>query len=136
MSNEKMLLSEYVAARVRVDELSDELKDAKDKLNVAQHNLYNYMEENEIGRTASHDGMGFVTLSDDVNPRAYVLKEYEMDLLDYLRNIGRDDMIRETVHHMTLNTFVKQALEEGHELPEFIKMSPERKMRFYRDGIK
>jgi len=114
---ERELVLEYRTAKDEVDELEDKLKIAKDKFDKAQTALVEELETKGASQTAKYDGLGRITI---LKPLVGARSLNEEALFEYLRGIGRDDLMKLTVHHRTLSAFVKERLESGEEIPEGI----------------
>lgn len=116
--NEKDLVLEYKLAKDELERLEDESKKAKERFDKAQLKLVEELQTKGASQTAKYDGIGRITI---MKPLVGARSENEDVLFDYLKQIGRDDLIRPTVHHKTLSSFVKEMLEGGQEIPDFIE---------------
>lgn len=116
------LLVEYKNAREEVELLEENIKKAKDRLEKAVLKLVDDLQLRGASRTAKYDGIGSLALRQPiVNARS---KDDEQ-LFDFLKSVGRDDLIKPTVHFKTLGAFVKEQLEAGDagiKLPDFIEV--------------
>ena len=115
---ERKLVQEYVTAKEEVEKLEDNLKSAKDRFDKAQTLLVEELQSKGASQTAKYDSYGRITI---LKPLVGARSTSEDALFDYLKQIGRDDLMRLTVHHKTLSSFVKEMLEEGKSIPEFIE---------------
>lgn len=114
---EKDLVAEYRAAKDEVEMLEEKLKTAKDRFDKAQLKLVDELQTKQASKTAKYEGLGCVTLK---KPSVGARAKDEEKLFDYLRKIGRDDLLKLTCHHRSLSSFAKEMLDEGKELPDFI----------------
>jgi len=112
------LVLEYRNAKEEVDTLEDKLKLAKDRFDKAQIALVEELQSKGASQTAKYDGVGKVTM---LKPLVGARSLDEEKLFGYLKEIGRDDLMKLTVHHKSLSSFVKERLDEGSEIPEFIE---------------
>jgi hypothetical protein len=80
--------------------------------------------------TARYEDAGYCLLMQP-KVRANVNKEFEDEFKSYLKSIGRDDIIKETIHPQTLCAFVKGALEDGQQLPDYVSYFLQPQMRLY-----
>jgi hypothetical protein len=116
------LLVEYKNAREEVERLDEIVKSAKDKLEKATLKLVDDLQTRQASRTAKYDGIGSVTLKAPIiNARS----TDEDKLFDFLKNVGRDDLIKPTVHFKTLSAFVKEQIgagDAGIKIPDFIEV--------------
>jgi len=115
---EKELVLEYKLAKDEVERLEEESKKAKDRFEKAQDKLVEELQTKGASQTAKYDGIGRITI---MKPLVGARSKDEDVLFDYLKQIGRDDLIKQTVHHRTLSSFVKEMLETGKEIPDFIE---------------
>lgn len=128
--NEQELVSQYKAQNEAVKELEAKLKEADKALEETKAKLTELMQAQGKERTATYEGVGYVSL---IKPkvRANCLEEFKPNLFEYLRYIGREDLVKETVNPQSLSSFVKEKLENGDSLPEFINYYLEPQIRFY-----
>lgn len=118
---ERELVLEYKTAKDEVEKLEDSLKTAKDRFDKAQVALVEELQSKGASQTAKYDGVGRITI---LKPLVGARSLDEEKLFTFLRNSGRDDLIKLTVHHKTLSSFVKEQLDAGDlgiKLPEFIE---------------
>lgn len=115
---EKELVLEYKLAKDEVEGFEEKLKEAKERFEKAQKILVEELQSKGASKTAKYDGIGTISL---MKPSVGARSENEDVLFGYLREIGRDDLIKPTVHHKTLSSFVKEMLETGKEIPDFIE---------------
>ena len=115
---ERELVLEYKLAKDDLERLEDESKKAKERFDQAQAKLVEELQTKGASKTAKYDGIGTISL---MKPLVGARSTNEDALFEYLKQIGRDDLIKPTVHHKTLSSFVKEALEEGKDLPDFIE---------------
>ena len=115
------LVQEYRRTKELVDELTDQLKEATEQFDKAKLALVDDLKLRGASQTAKYDGIGRVSL---LKPTVGARSKDEAALFDYLKSIGRDDLIKQTVHHRTLSSFVGEVIDSGkqHELPEFIEV--------------
>ena len=100
------------------EELEAQLKDVNKRIRkLAEQQIPEYMEENEIEKL-SVAGVGTVYLTQKVY--ANVKAENREAFMDWLRETGHEDLIKEQVHPSTLNAFAKEQISEGKELPEVL----------------
>lgn len=115
---ERELVLEYKLAKDNLESLEDDTKKAKSRFEIAQAKLIEELQSKGASKTAKYDGVGTITL---MKPSVGAKSENEDVLFDYLKQIGRDDLIKPTVHHKTLSSFVKEMLDAGMEIPDFIE---------------
>lgn len=118
---ERELVFEYRSAKDEVDTLEDKIKIAKDRFDKAQTALVEELQTKGASQTAKYDGLGRITI---LKPLVGARSLDEDKLFEFLRGNGREDLIKLTVHHKTLSSFVKEQLDAGDDgikLPDFIE---------------
>lgn len=115
---ERELVLEYKKAKDEVEQLEQQLREAKDRFDKAQTKLVEELQIKGASQTAKYDGLGKITV---LKPLVGARSLDEEKLFSYLKQIGRDDLMKMTVHHKTLSTFVKERLEVGDDVPDFIE---------------
>ena len=118
-ATERDLVQSLKISRDEVEMLEAQLKAAKEQEAKIESSLIELLEANSAEATAHYDGLGHFKL---MKPRLYasVTKENQDKLFSFLDEIGRDDLIKTTVMPQTLSTFVKERIENGEEIPNFI----------------
>ena len=115
---ERELVLEYSKAKEEVETLEDKLKTAKDRFEKAQSKLVEELQLKGASQTAKYDGVGRITI---LKPLVGARSINEEALFNYLKQIGRDDLMKMSVHHKTLSSFVKEMLDGGQGIPDFIE---------------
>lgn len=115
---ERELVLEYSQAKEEVEATEETLKKAKDRFDKAQAKLVEELQTKGASQTAKYDGIGRITI---LQPLIGARSMNEDALFDYLKQIGRDDLMKVSVHHKTLSSFVKEMLDGGQEIPDFIE---------------
>lgn len=129
MSIEKDLLFEYKQAKEKCEDAKKHHSEAVLKFEEAQSRLVEHMEDSGITSTAKYDGIGQVTLKAPVLSARFE-PEDSLKVFEFLRDEGLDDVIKETVHHSTLSSFIAQKIRDGQAVPEFFKFSYRKIVQF------
>lgn len=130
--NEADLVKRLRMLKARETSLKEELKQITEDLITTKETLLDYMESIGIDETANYTGIGKVKLTKP-KVKAWVSAE-NLDLLcDYLRDIGREDLIKTSVHHMSLCKFAEEQIECQEDLPEFLNTQLIPELRLYKD---
>ena len=129
MSREHALVEKYKKLKDEVSFIDDALSSKKKEFNACQLELMELLKTESKERTAVYEGLGSVSLT---KPQVYAsCKKEDYDILfTFLREIDRDDIIKETVNARTLSTFVKEQLEDGTIMPECISYYLKTGMKF------
>ena len=130
IADEKELLLALKEANDAVTEAELLLKETGKKYDDAFLKMHEYLVATGKSASAEYPGIGKVRLED--GPFIPSIKKEDTDNLKaYLVGIGRGDMVKETVNHGTLKTFVNDMLDRGEKLPDFINVYKEPKLKQY-----
>jgi hypothetical protein len=133
MSVEMDLLAAYVSARAAKDDAARAKAVAEENLKSAEDALAEYMSDREIEATATYPGLGRVALiPPDVAFPSYD-KEKEGEVFAFIRARGDEDIIKESVRHSSLKSFIKRILGEDNAVPEFFTYYLKPGLRWYKD---
>ncbi len=128
--DELTLIKEFVEADKVKKDLEQKLSEATLICDKAEYNLLEYMEDKEIERTAHYSGIGYVTKKKP-SIHASCSAENKEKLFEFLKERGRDDMIKTDVNASSLSSFTKQEIESGNPIPEFISYYIKNKLLIY-----
>lgn len=119
MQSERELVLAYKNAYDQLNEADEAYKKCDEAFNEAKVKLIEDMEARNATSTAKYEGIGRVSL---LKPELFasVKKENQELLFDYLKSIGREDLIKPSVHHRSLSSFIGELTEKGEAPPEFI----------------
>lgn len=127
--NEELeLIKKLKEARDIYEELEEKTKEAKAVYERAYKELHFHLISMNKEATSEYAGLGKVRLAES-EIIATVNKDYEEELKKFLHDIGREDIIRETVPWRSLSTLVKELNDEGKEVPRFINVYEKPKLR-------
>lgn len=128
--DEKEMLIQLKLARQKCDELKSQSVEADRELDRIETQIVDYLEAKQASSSAKYDGIGYVTI-EKPKLHASVNKEDRPKLIEYLKNLGKSDLVIETIPNKSLNEFVKECLTEGFELPDYINHYFERVVKLY-----
>lgn len=120
--NEKELVVAYVNARNRYEEQKAISTQAYNEMQRAVLKLVEYMEDVGTTATAKYDGIGRVSMTKPILSAKFD-EEHRSELYEYLRREGLSECIKETIHASTLSSIIRQKIEQGEPLPDFIQTS-------------
>lgn len=131
MTEEKRLLSEYVASRQAVDNVKKQLIEKQQNLRQSEANLRRYMEENGIESTSKYEDLGRFSLGNPIINVAFDKENYAYEeAISWCQSHGFSDAVKQTIHHATLGALVRSVIDEGGEVPDFFKVSTYRPSNF------
>lgn len=116
---ERDLLIQFRDAKKAKADVELLLENATAACDRAEASLMELLTSKNATATAKYEGVGSASL---VKPRLYAncKKENEPQLFLFLTEEGRSDLIKQTVNAQSLSGFVKEKVEEGAYVPEFI----------------
>jgi len=130
-SNELDLLKRVKDARQRCAEIDEAKKKADGELDEAEGKLIGFMADMGIKSTAKYEGIGFASL-DKPELFARCNKPDQEKLIAYLKDNGRADLIKPSIHHKSLSGYVGELLESGGNIPEFIQYGFKQTLKVYK----
>lgn len=127
---ELALVETFRDAKRRKEQAEEALKAASVDCDKAERELIEMLEAKGATTTAKYQGVGFVTLA---KPRVFAsyVKENQGAVFGFLKDRGREDLIKETVAPQSLSGFVKELLEGGEPVPGCISYYLKAGARFY-----
>lgn len=128
---ERDLVNQYKDVVDKVNALKSELDELQGRKEVLQAEIIELLQSEGKDKTARYEGVGSIGMT---KPRlsATVKKEDEKQLFSYLQVCNRTDLVKESVHPMSLSTFVDECIERGEQLPDFISIYYKSQLRFYK----
>jgi hypothetical protein len=108
---ERQLVEKFISFSAEVKRQSALLKEKEGELAQIEADLMELLDDQGKKSSARYEGVGHVTCVEPV-PRASVVKGQEDILFAYLRKIGREDLIKTSVHAGSLSTLVKESLKQ------------------------
>lgn len=130
IDRERELVARLKVALETFDRTEAAHKKAKEELDSIKDAVCAMLEEQGKDRTASYTGVGFAS---SVKPRLYAScnAENQETLHNILRQEGRGDMVKETVHHSSLAAWVGERLEAGKPVPQIVAYGFKNNVRLY-----
>lgn len=127
---ERDLLIEFKTAAQRLDDIKEAQKDAQAVKDAAETALVEHLTGIEAEATGKYDGIGYAKMS---KPRVFASCKVEnkAELKTYLKEKGREDLIKEDVSAQALSGFVGELVEQGKPIPEFIGYYLKTSVRIY-----
>lgn len=114
--NKNELLADILEARAKVEEIEDTLATAKKVKDDAEAKMLQVMELADEKSFKTDAGV-LVTRKELL--RSSIVKEnYDKALTWIDEECGRSDIIKRTVHHKSLGTFIKQRMESRDPIPK------------------
>lgn len=129
MTREHALVQKYIDLKHDVEGIEEILSKRKKETYACEQRIMELLDSESKERTAVYEGLGSISLT---KPRVYASckKENQESLFSYLRDVGREDLIKEGVHSGTLSTYVSEMLEEHKALPQCISFYLKTGVRF------
>ncbi len=129
-TTERDLVAQFRSAKEKRDHLKEDLKNAQAEYDMIESRLIEFLESNSAISTAKYEGLGYAQIQ---KPRLYAsCKEEDMErLFEFLREQTREDLIKTTVMPQGLSNFVKECIESGIEIPEYVSYYLKPSIRLY-----
>ena len=129
-TTERDLVAQFRRAKEKRDNLKDDLKAAQVEYDMTESRLIELLESNSAISTDKYEGLVYEQIQ---KPRLYAsCKEENMErLFDFLREKAREDLIKTTVMPQTLSSFVKECIETGIEIPDYVSYYLKPSIRLY-----
>ena len=129
-TTERDLVAQFRRAKEKRDNLKDDLKNSQAEYDMTESRLIELLESNSAISTAKYEGLGYAQIQ---KPRLYAsCKEENTErLFDFLREKAREDLIKTTVMPQTLSSFVKECIETGIEIPDYVSYYLKPSIRLY-----
>jgi len=129
-ATERDLVLQFKCAKEKREALKDELKQAQEEYEMAEFAVIEYLESNSAVSTAKYEGLGYAQIQ---KPRLYASCKEEnlQELFDFLKDQGREDLIKTTVLPQSLSSFTSECIENGDEIPECISYYLKPSLRLY-----
>jgi len=130
MLDERELVVQFKQAKERRDRLKGDLKNLQEEYDRVEYALIELLESKSAVSTATYEGLGYAQIQ---KPRLYAnCRQEDMDrLFSFLKEKQREDLIKTTVMPQSLSNFTKECIENGIEVPEFIKYYLKSSIRLY-----
>jgi len=117
--SERDLLIEFKRTKERLKALKEAQKHAQADYDHAVFQLIEFLESHSAVSTAKYQGIGYAQIQ---KPRLYAscTEDNLEKLFSFLRQEGRDDLIKTIVAPQSLSSFTRECIENGIEVPECI----------------
>lgn len=128
--NERDLLVDFKKKREALEIATEAKTAAQKEFDAAEMRLIEHLTNIGAESTASYDGLGYAKMS---KPQVYAscLKENEDKLKEKLKEMGRTDIIKETIHPRSLSSLVGELLADGKQPPDVVKYYLKTNVRVY-----
>ena len=127
---EKQLIQKYIAQKKVVELQTLELKEATKLRDDYEAKLITMLKDEDKRASAKYEGLGHVTIIEGA-AHASIEKGRADEVQKFLREIGREDMIKTSVAAATLSTYVRECLNENKELPPGVSFYRPEWLNFY-----
>lgn len=128
--NERELLIVLKTARQELDATKEQLKEVQARYDAAETAVIEHLTGISADATAKYEGIGYAKM---MKPRVYAscTKDNEPKLKEYLREKGREDLIRETIAAQSLSGFVGELMQAGKPPPDCVDYYLKTSVRIY-----
>lgn len=130
--DEKILIERFKEKKALKEMYDQKLKEVTVEFESIEAQLISLLEDDGKSASARYEGLGHVVIVEG-NTYASIEKGRQEDVINSLISLGREDMIKTTVHSATLSSFVKEQLKQNLPLPEGITFYRPKGLRFYQE---
>jgi len=128
--DEKLLIAQLMDAKSAVDQYNTALKIATERFEKIEAQLISLLEDDGKSASAKYDGLGHVCIVEGA-AFASIEKGRQEEVMEFVKSIGRDDMIKTSIHSSTLSTFVREQLKMNEPLPPGVTFYKPKTLRVY-----
>lgn len=128
--DERTLIEKHIVLQKELEDLEIALKAKKKEFDSVEANLEKLLEDDGKDASAKYEGLGYVVRMVGAN-HASIEKGRQPEVLSFLRENGRDDMIKEIVASATLSTYVRECLKRNEPVPPGVTYYAPSYLRFY-----
>lgn len=129
--DERTLLQSYYEYDAEVEELSKKLKAATIKREDTEDKLLKLLEDDDKKASAKYEGLGYAVKMEGA-AHASIEKGRQPEVMNYLKGIDREDLIKPTIASATLSTFVRECLKANEPLPPGVTFYKPKYLKFYK----
>lgn len=120
----KIVTEKKQAAELALEAISKEFNDV-------EFEIRSFLQDDgDRKKTGEYNGLGWVTVVEQ-RLSASIEEGFQQDVMDYVKEIGREDLIKTSINSMTLSSFVGQLLKDNQPLPPHVTFFRPKKARFY-----
>ena len=130
MDREYALVLRFKEAKDRLMLSKEQIKTAQKEYDGVESELLELLQAQNKDSSAKYSDLGHVTIC---KPILYAScpKENEDKLFSYLRKENRGDLVREAVNSRSLSSYIKELIDAGNDVPDFISYYLRQGIRFY-----
>lgn len=132
----KMSEAELVRAlqtkRQERDSMEESLKVLKEEVIELETQLIEALNAEGKDATARYEGIGYFSLSKPQLFASYK-KENEEEVFQFVRDAGREDLIKPTIHSRSLSSYVSELVETGKKIPDCLTYYLKPMIKFYKE---
>lgn len=128
--DEKLLIEQFKNQKEFVDILNQKLKKSTEELESIEAQLISLLEDDGKTASARYEGLGHVIIVEGA-AFASIEKGRQEEVMEFVKTIGREDMIKTSIHSATLSTFVREQLKRNEALPPGVTFYKPKTLRFY-----
>ncbi len=111
-----ILAKELFEKKQEKDEAEKDLAEINKRIQkLAEGLIPEIMQDQELTKFTI-DKVGTISLKSDL--RTYVHAEDREKVIQWLKDNGYGDIVKETAHHVTVRAWAKEMISDGHEVPE------------------
>lgn len=123
------LVRDIVSAKRLKTRLNKEIAEAQTAYGKAEEAMRMHFERRAVMGTKRYAGFGQVSI-DGVDVYPSIPEEDKEKAFQEIEEMGRGEIIKRSIHHSTLESFVNELLDAGAKVPEHVKYFTKPKLSF------
>lgn len=127
---ERQLIENFLIAKEEVETITKHLKDATKLRDDLEARIIKNLKDEEKTASAKYENLGHVCVIEGA-AHASIQKGMQEAVQKYLIEIGREDIIKETISASTLSAYVRECLSQNKELPPGVTFYRPEWINFY-----
>lgn len=128
---EQKLVERFKALTIKKKEAEAVAEEIGKEYHEVEREILKFLEDDgNRKKTGEYRGLGWVTVIDKALS-ASIEEGRAPEVLEYVKTMGREDMIKTSIHSKTLSSFVEQCLQQNIALPPGVTFYRPRQARFY-----
>lgn len=118
-TRERELLSAYVTARNKREMLEAQSASAYKEMEAAKSAIVTYLEDQNKKSTGNYSDLGSLVITEPI--ASFKIPEENKDAIyPWVKEIGAQAVIKEQIHHATLQSLLRERNESGQGIPDFV----------------
>ena len=120
-TRERELLQGYLTARQKKEKLEAESSAAGKELESAKNKLVEFLDDMGKRSTGNYPELGSVLITEPI-ATFKIPDDKKEEIPEWVKSVGAGAVIKETIHHSTLQSLFRERNEKGEPIPDFVQI--------------